>query len=91
MSKFPMNETKTLETDIRRLEFISSWFEQIIINDCIEYDAYVQARPELQTIVVVPFFEKDFLKELLSFRKNNIEMCNMILVLIVVSACHFKP
>lgn len=85
MSKFPMNETKTLETDIRRLEFISLWFEELIIHECNEYDAYVQSRPDLQATVVVPYFQKDFIKELLNFRKTNIEMCNMILVLLVVS------
>ncbi len=85
ISKFPLNETKTLETDLRRLEFISTWFEEIILRDCHEYDTYLQERPELQADAIVPWLHEGFLKELLEFRKVNTEMCNMILVLIVAS------
>ena len=85
LSKFPINETKTLETDMRRLEFICNWFEEIIIHDCDQFDEYVQTRPELHSYVIVPAIQKNFLKDLLEFRKSNREMCNMILVLLVVS------
>ncbi len=85
VSKFPLSETKTLETDLRRLEFISTWFEELILRDCQDYDSYLQARPHLQADAVVPFLQANFLKELLEFRKMNTEMCNMILVLLVAS------
>ena len=85
MSKFPTNETKTLETDVRRLEFISSWFEDIILGECMEFEKEKQSRPEW-THVVFPRFEKGFLKHLFDFRKANLEMCNMILVLLAARA-----
>jgi hypothetical protein len=55
---------------VRRLDFIAQWFESIIFNENDNYD-----QPELNEY---------FLKELLEYRKINVEMCNMILVLLVV-------
>ena len=55
---------------MRRLDFIAQWFESIIFNENDNYD-----QPELNEY---------FLKELLEYRKINVEMCNMILVLLVV-------
>ena len=85
VSKFPVNEKKTLDTDMRRLEFIAEWFENVIINECKEYANYLDAKSETEIFINSPTFQKNFLKDLLDFRKVNPEMCNMILVLIVVS------
>jgi hypothetical protein len=99
LSKFPVNETQNsgnnfhfnnakaykfnssfktkIETDTRRLEFIANWFEEIIINESKEYE---KQNPENKQ----SDFNQYFLKDLLDYRKLNTEMCNMILVLLVV-------
>jgi hypothetical protein len=60
---------------VRRLDFIAQWFESIIFNENDNYD-----QPELNEY---------FLKELLEYRKINVEMCNMILVLLVVCVFNY--
>ncbi len=60
---------------MRRLDFIAQWFESIIFNENDNYD-----QPELNEY---------FLKELLEYRKINVEMCNMILVLLVVCVFNY--
>lgn len=66
------------ETDTRRLEFIANWFEEIIFNESKEYE---KQKPDTHQ----SDFNQYFLKDLLDYRKFNTEMCNMILVLLVVS------
>lgn len=79
MSKFPVNEIKNIENDTRRLEFLAEWFEEIIEVDC----AYVTKKYNVRLESCL--LPKKFLRNLISFRKSNTEMCNMILVLLVAS------
>lgn len=79
MSKFAVNEIKNIETDIRRLEFLAEWFEEIIKVDCF----YVTKKYNIQ--LENCFLSKNFLKNLIDFRKSHTEMCNMVLVLLVAS------
>ncbi|RNA12826.1 subfamily C member 14 [Brachionus plicatilis] len=79
MSKFAVNETKNIETDMRRLEFIAEWFEEIIKVDC----SYVAKKHNIR--LESCFLSKNFLRNLIDFRKSHTEMCNMVLVLLVAS------
>jgi hypothetical protein len=82
-SKFAVNEIKTIETDRRRLEFIASWFEELIVNDCRQLAAIDKS------ILKLPILARKFLKELVEYRQTNFESCNMILILLVVWSSFF--
>lgn len=107
MSKFPVNSSINIEIDFRRLEFIASWFEEIIFAECKyikeslnqnsnqtseklsyfkdSFDNNQKSNQENTNFKLPPNMNKNFLKDMLEFRKKNSEMCNMILVLLVVS------
>ncbi|CAF0915842.1 unnamed protein product [Brachionus calyciflorus] len=79
MSKFAVNEVHNIETDSRRLDFIADWFEEIIKADCVY--ASKKFNIQLKNQIVM----KNFLRNLIEFRRTHTEMCNMILVLLVAS------
>ena len=68
--------TDYLETDLRRLEFIANWFEDIILTELKDFETNSTESVDLN---------ETFLRDLLDYRKFNMEMCNMILVLLTVN------
>jgi hypothetical protein len=96
LTKIAINETKNIETDLRRLEFIALWFEDFIQSECkharqllsgqLLLESDLNSVPKCNsTNEIIPLMHKNFLKELLDYRKIKNEMCNMILVLLVAS------
>ena len=67
-----------IENDLRRLEFISAWFEEIIIS---ELKSVTNDTNERTNVLLNNFF----LRDLIEYRRLKTEMCNMILVLLVVN------
>lgn len=57
------------------------WFEDIVFNELKEY---TREKDHLQIEYEIPELKESFLKDLLDYRKSNTEMCNMILVLLIV-------
>jgi hypothetical protein len=84
LSKFPVNGVKNIETDTRRVEFLASWFEEIIREE--EYTQKTQISFVQNSSHVDLGLKRQFLKDLLDYRRTHTEMCNMILVLLVVSS-----
>ncbi len=84
-SKFAVNEIKTIDMDRRRLEFIASWFEDLIVIECKQLGSVGSSSSEdKSTLKSSALLGRKFLKELIEFRKTNFESCNMILILLVV-------
>ncbi len=70
------------------MEFIAVWYEEIIIDECKQFHQEKlkfnsnNASEISNDLLDLP--NVSFLKDLLEYRKQNTEMCNMILVLLVV-------
>ena len=74
------------ETDLRRLDFIAGWFEDIILAECRNIDENANNISQVEEDNLVSnLVEKDFLKDLLKYRRQNTEMCNMTLLLLIVN------
>ena len=86
---------KIKELDLRRLEFIASWFEEIILSECKFIDENLSSiangmeTEDDEDNLLSNLVEKHFLKELLEYRKQNTEMCNMTLLLLIVKIYRF--
>ncbi|KAK3782508.1 hypothetical protein RRG08_061738 [Elysia crispata] len=73
-SKFPMSETHTKHTDERRLRYLCNMVQGDII--CWFHESHKKR---------VKGLTDTFLEELLEQRKRDVERCNMVLLLLVIS------
>ncbi|XP_012936780.1 uncharacterized protein LOC101846343 [Aplysia californica] len=75
-SKFPMSETHTKHTDERRLKYLAHMVQEDIVQWSKELDSNDPGRPNIK---------EKFLDDLLENRKEDVERCNMVLLLLVIS------
>ncbi|XP_059140385.1 uncharacterized protein LOC131928387 [Physella acuta] len=80
-SKFPLSETHTKHTDERRLRYLTRMVQEDILRWVSHGEnKSVDSRSSLQSM-----FPNHFLEKLMEARKADVERCNMLLLLLVIS------